>query len=403
MNSQQQTVLVVDDTPENLTVLGQLLRTDYRVKVAPSGQRALLIAAGDPRPDLILLDVMMPEMDGYEVLERLRADPTTRNIPVIFVTAMDGAEDEERGLKLGAVDYITKPIKPAVVLARVATHLELKRARDWLADQNSYLEAEVERRIHHNQVIQDISIRALADLAETRDSETGNHIRRTQAYVEVLASHLKPHPRFSPFLDDAMIRLVTKSAPLHDIGKVGIPDNILLKPGRLDPNEFEIMKRHSRIGGEAIDHAMRGELTAEEYAAVQIHCRLGAAAPTASLAASQAAPLGFLGIAKDIAMWHHEKWDGSGYPDGLAGEAIPIPARLMAVADVFDALVSKRIYKPAMPMADALAIIREGSGTHFDPDIVEALMANLDRFEAILNRYADTDETLAAKQQTLTA
>ncbi|NTV96574.1 MAG: two-component system response regulator [Thiobacillus sp.] len=399
----QQTILVVDDTPENLTVLGQLLKPSYRVRVAPSGQRALQIAVTDPKPDLILLDVMMPGMDGYEVIQLLRDNPATRDIPTIFVTAMDSQDDEEHGLRLGAVDYITKPIQPAIVLARVAAQLELKQARDWLKNQNAYLEAEVEKRMRDNQLIQDISIRALASLAETRDTETGNHIRRTQAYVEVLARHLSGHPRFAAFLSDPMIRMVVKSAPLHDIGKVGIPDHILLKPGRLTPEEFETMKSHSRIGGDAIDVAMRGELEEHEYETLQAHCRLGHSALEAAMEELEQVPLGFLAVAKDIALWHHEKWDGSGYPDGLAGDAIPIAPRLMALADVFDALVSKRIYKEPMSFDEAVALIRKGSGSHFDADIVAAFEANLATFRDILERFADTDETLAAKKRAIGA
>jgi putative two-component system response regulator len=196
MAANQPTILIVDDTPENLSVLGELLQPTYRVRAANSGRRALQIAHGKPPPDLILLDVMMPEMDGYEVLSALRSDPTTRHIPVIFVTAMDATEDEERGLNYGAVDYITKPIRPLIVLARVRTQLEVKRARDFLRDQNSFLEAEVARRMGENQLIQQVSIHALARLAETRDPETGNHLRRTQEYVRTLANGLKNNPAF---------------------------------------------------------------------------------------------------------------------------------------------------------------------------------------------------------------
>ncbi|HSG22505.1 MAG TPA: response regulator, partial [Azonexus sp.] len=202
MAASQPTILIVDDTPENLSVLGELLQPTYRVRAANSGRRALQIAHGKPAPDLILLDVMMPEMDGYEVLAALRADPKTRHIPVIFVTAMDGTEDEEHGLNCGAVDYITKPVRPLIVLARVRTQLEVKRARDFLRDQNSFLEAEVARRMGENQLIQQVSIHALARLAETRDPETGNHLRRTQEYVRTLAKGLKDHPRFSAYLTD---------------------------------------------------------------------------------------------------------------------------------------------------------------------------------------------------------
>ena len=231
------TILIVDDTPENLSLLSELLRPHYKVRAASSGQRALQVAASEPRPDLILLDVMMPEMDGYETIRHLQTDACTADIPVIFVTALEGSFDEERGLALGAVDYITKPIKPAIVLARVNTHLELKTARDWLKDRNTALEAEVACRMEENLLIQDVSIRALAHLAEIRDTETGNHLRRTQLYMNTLCQHLQSHPRFTDFLTDHNIQVLVKSAPLHDIGKVGIPDHILLKPGKLTPDE----------------------------------------------------------------------------------------------------------------------------------------------------------------------
>ena len=393
----QNSILIVDDTPENLSVLGGLLQPHYRVMVANSGQRALAIAARPPQPDLILLDVMMPEMDGYAVLRKLREDAETLHIPVIFVTAMDGDEDEEHGLELGAVDYITKPIRPAIVLARVKAHLELKKARDWLRDQNSWLESEITRRMRDNLLMQDVSIRALASLAEVRDMETGQHVRRTQAYVGVLAQHLQQHPRFSAYLTPTMIQMVTKAAPLHDIGKVGIPDHILLKPARFTPEEFEIMKGHSVIGGDAIDMALRAEISEPDYAVLQQHCELGGMALDTTLEDFEQAPLAFLAIAKEIALWHHEKWDGSGYPHGLSGDAIPIPARLMAVADVFDALASKRLYKDAMPVEQAAKMIQDGSGTHFDPDVVTAFTENLDQFKHILLRFADTDESLDQK------
>ncbi len=365
----RQTVLVVDDTPENLIVLGELLQPYYRVRVANSGPRALRIAASDPKPDLVLLDVMMPEMDGCAVLGRLRDDPATRDIPVIFVTAMDTVEDEQRGFDLGAVDYITKPLRPAIVLARVRAHLELKQARDWLRDQNAFLEAEVARRLGENLLIQEVSIHSLARLAETRDPETGNHLRRTQEYVRTLARQLQPHPRFAAFLSDRNIDLVARSAPLHDIGKVGIPDHILLKPGKLTPEEWEIMKTHAQLGSEAIEQAERD---AER-------------------------PVEFLALAKEITRWHHEKWDGSGYPDGLAGDAIPVSARLMALADVFDALICRRVYKPSMPFAQARDIIVAERGRHFDPDMVDTFLAVFDEFETIAERYGDSDESLIAK------
>ena len=362
-------ILVVDDNPENLTVLGELLQTQYQVRAANCGARALVLAELEPRPDLILLDVMMPEMDGYQVLERLRANLLTRDIPVIFVTALIGTDEEERGLLLGAMDYVTKPLRPAIVLARVRTQLDLKRARDRLKDQNTYLEAEVARRMRDNQLIQDISIHALARLAETRDLETGNHLRRTQEYVRLLATRLQRHPRFAAFLTDRAIDLLAKSAPLHDIGKVGIPDHILLKPGKLTPAEWVIMKTHAALGSDAIEHA---EHDAER-------------------------PVEFLTFAKQIARHHHECWNGRGYPDGLAGDAIPLPARLMAVADVFDALISRRVYKEPVACDEALAIMLAGRGLQFDPDILYAFTADFDAFCLIANRYADSSASVQAK------
>ncbi|MBK7984254.1 MAG: HD domain-containing phosphohydrolase [Candidatus Competibacter sp.] len=370
-----QTILIVDDTPENLLLLSELLQPHYRVRAANSGARALQVAASTPRPDLILLDVMMPEMDGYMVLERLKAESWTAGIPVIFVTALDRGSDEEHGLALGAVDYISKPIKPAVVLARVKTQLDLKLARDWLQDRNAVLEAEVARRLEENLLIQDISIRALAHLAEIRDPETGNHLRRTQGYMRALTSQLLEHPRFAEFLTEQNVQALIKSAPLHDIGKVGIPDHILLKPGKLTPEEWEIMKTHSRLGRDAIEQAERD---AEK-------------------------PVEFLRIAKDIAHYHHEKWDGSGYPEKLAGDAIPVPARLMALADVFDALIARRVYKAPISFERAVGIIREGRASHFDPDIVDAFLDCLDEFETIAARYADCEADILAKLERLSS
>ena len=355
------TILIVDDAPENLVVLSALLRPLYRVLAATSGEAGLRVAGGTPKPDLILLDVMMPGMDGYAVLARLQADPATRDIPVVFLTALAAATDEEHGLQLGAADYITKPIQPAVVMARVRTQLQAKQARDWMADQNATLEAEVARRMQENNLTQQVTIRALAHLAELRDPETGNHILRTSGYVRQLALGLRRHPRFAATLNERTVDLLARSAPLHDIGKVGIPDHILLKPGKLTPDEWTVMQTHSKLGSDAIEQAERD---------IEV-------------------PLEFLTMAKEIAHWHHEKWDGSGYPDRLAGDAIPISARLMALADVFDALISVRVYKPPMPYAEARAIIAAGRGKHFDPDITDAFLAGFDDFVAIAERHRE--------------
>ena len=374
----QQTVLVVDDTKDNLTIIGELLEPHYRVRLALSGERALKVAQIAPVPDLILLDVMMPDMDGYAVLERLRATPATSDIPVIFVTAMNATEDEEKGLHLGAVDYVTKPIRPAILLARIQTHLELKQARDWLMDQNGYLESEVKRRMWENELIKDISLNALAMLAEKRDNETGNHLHRTQSYVEALMAHLCDHPRFRDHLNAKQRELIAKATPLHDIGKVGIPDAILLKPGRLTPEEFEIMKTHAQIGATALEEAIKRVL-GKNFDMLKME--------------REDSPLAFIEMALQIAVSHHEKWDGSGYPSGLAVEAIPVSARLMALADVFDALICRRHYKDPVPIEKVVEIIREGRGKHFDPDIVDAFLSLQDQFIEIAHRFSDIPES----------
>lgn len=358
-NSSQATILVVDDAPENLNIMAELFNPYYRVIAANSGEKALRLLTRDPQPDLVLLDVMMPDMDGFEVFKRLRDQAI--DIPVIFVTAMNRVEDELHGLEVGAVDYINKPIVPSLVLARVRTQLELKQARDILKNQNSWLEAEVARRMQENDLTQLVSIRALAHLAEARDNETGNHILRTQGYVHSLAMQLKELPRFSAVLTPKYIDLLTRSAPLHDIGKVGIPDAILQKPGRLTPSEWEVMKTHAKIGADAI-------ALAESDVQTQVP---------------------FLKLAKEIAHRHHEKWDGSGYPDGLAGEQIPLSARIMAIADVFDALISKRVYKPAFSFEHAKALISEGRDTAFDPDLVDVFIANYPVYCAIAASHTD--------------
>jgi putative two-component system response regulator len=355
----KKTILIVDDQPAILASMTKVLTPTYQVRVANSGNRALTVATKAPYPDLILLDVIMPDMDGYSVLSHLKENKITQDIPVIFVTAMESDEDEEKGLSLGAVDYIMKPIRPAIMMARIKTQLTLKQAKDFLLDKNDYLEAEVARRMKENQIIQNVSIRALAHLAETRDPETGDHILRTQYYVKLLAQHLQKHPRFSNILNNHFIENLSKSAPLHDIGKVGIPDNILLKPGKLTPDEFIIMKTHAEIGAKAIENAEKDVKHSVE----------------------------FLKLAKDIAHWHHEKWDGSGYPDGLAGDDIPISARFMAIADVFDALISQRVYKPAFSFDKAREIIAAGRNYHFDPDITDIFLANYDKFIAIAQKY----------------
>ena len=367
------TILVVDDTPDNLALMSGLLKSDYRVRVANGGDKALKIATSDSPPDLILLDLMMPGMDGYEVCRRLKHDPRTIHIPVIFLTAKSGTEDERKGLELGAIDYITKPISAPIVMARVKNHLALNAMDKFLRDKNDFLELEVAKRTREVMAIQDATILAMASLAETRDSETGGHIRRTQFYIKALAEKLRDRPRFSWFLTDESINMLFKSAPLHDIGKVGIPDRILLKPSRLEPDEFEIMKTHTTLGHDAIERA-------EKLLSTNI---------------------AFLAFAKTIALSHQEKWDGSGYPQGLAGDDIPISARLMAVADVYDALISRRVYKQGMSHEKAVQTIIDNRGTHFDADIVDAFVEIQEEFRAIAHRFADSDRDSYQQQHLL--
>ncbi len=351
-----QKVLIVDDTPENIQILMQTLRDEYAIIAATNGEKALQLAAKSPQPDIILLDVMMPGIDGYEVCRRLKADPITSGIPVIFVTALSDEQDEARGLELGAVDYIAKPFRPILVKARVDNHLELKRHRDHLEDM-------VHERTRELALVKEVTVESLANLAETRDPETGGHIKRTQNYVRVLAEHMALYPVYADVLDTETIDLLYLSAALHDIGKVGVPDSILLKPGKLTPEEFEEMKKHTIYGRDALK-------VAED--------KLGGNS--------------FLHYAREIAYGHHEHWDGTGYPLHLSGTDIPLSARLMALADVYDALISRRVYKPPFPHSKSVAIIKEGRGTHFDPDVCDAFMELNEVFRRIALEYADFEE-----------
>ena len=360
MTEEQPSILVIDDTPGNLSLLNQLLREHYRVRLANSGPRGLELAAMAP-PDLVLLDIMMPDMDGYQVFQRLQSDPATRRIPVIFLTAKVGAEDEERGLAMGAVDFIHKPIAPSVVLARVRTHLQIRHWQTFLEDKSAWLQQEVESRVSEVFRLQEATIRVMVSLAEFRDECTGNHIRRTQDYVRLLADYLSRQPRDAGFLMPEQIDRIAKASPLHDIGKIAIPDHILLKPGRHTPEEFAIMQTHS-VKGESMLLRSLNEMGGDNA---------------------------MLRFACQIARSHHERWDGGGYPDGLAGEAIPLAARLMAVADVYDALRSRRPYKKAFDHAEAVDIIVQGKGSHFDPLLVEAFLALEGVFSEIATKLAD--------------
>lgn len=333
------TILVVDDTPENIDVLVGILRDDHRLKVARSGAQALKIVRAQP-PDLILLDVMMPEIDGYEVCRQLKADATTRHVPVIFVTAKIDLADELRGLELGAVDYITKPVSPPVVKARVRTHLALY-------DQNRELERRVMERTAQLHETRLKIIQRLGRAAEYKDNETGMHVIRMSHYSRILG--------LAAGMSEHEADLLMNAAPMHDIGKIGIPDRILQKAGDLDDAEWNVMQKHTRIGAEI----------------------LGADDST------------LLQMARTIALTHHEKWDGSGYPQGLSGEEIPRVARIVAIADVFDALTSKRPYKGAWSVEDAVDALRAGAGTHFDPALVELFLQCMEPVLEIKATFTD--------------
>lgn len=349
-------ILVVDDTPENIQILAEALKDDYVVIAATNGYKALQLAKKTPRPDLVLLDVVMPGIDGFEVCARLKGEADTKDIPVIFVTSLSDAGNEAEGLAVGAVDYITKPINASLVKARIKNQLELKEHQDRLREL-------VDERTRELKLTQEITIEAMGALAEYRDPETGGHIRRTQNYVRALATQLSLNPKYSSFLDDHTIELLYQSAPLHDIGKVGIRDEVLLKPGKLTEAEFEEMKRHAELGRDAISGLER---------------RLGHNS--------------FLRYAREIAETHQEKWDGTGYPYGLQADEIPISGRLMAIADVYDALISKRVYKPPLPHSEAVRIVAEGKGSHFDPDMVDAFLEIQEQFRDIALKFFDHDE-----------
>ncbi|WP_019917199.1 two-component system response regulator [Methyloversatilis discipulorum] len=337
----RQTILVADDTPENIDLLSAVLRQDYRVKVATSGEKALAIVNSTEPPDLILLDIMMPGMNGYDVCRRIKANPDRRGIPVIFVTAMTSIEDERLGLEVGAVDYITKPISPPIVAARVRTHLALY-------DQTRVLEDRVRARTAELFASRQQIIRRLGRAAEFRDNETGNHVIRMSYYARLIAQAIGLGPEAT--------ELLFNTASMHDIGKIGIPDAVLLKPGPLTKAEWAVMRQHPEIGAEII-----GEHDDE-----------------------------LLQTARTIALTHHERFDGSGYPRGLIGEDIPLFGRIVAIADVFDALMTARPYKPAMPIDETLQVMGRNTGLHFDPALMEVLPSVLPDMLRINATYADT-------------
>ena len=353
--NKQHIVLIVDDTPENLDVLGNMLDLNgYEVHVATNGSDALETAKTSPAPDLILLDIMMPDMDGYEVCRHLKADPELMKIPVIFISSLNMPDQKIQAFREGAVDYVTKPFQAEEVLARVNTHLQLKLHRDTL-------QLLVEQQTHNLVLAKEATIASMAIMAEFRDPTTGGHIQRTKHYVRLLAQEFI---QFS--LDPAgsgNMELLFQSAPLHDIGKVGVPDAILNKQGKLTEMEFTEIKKHTLYGSEAIK---RTEMI------------LGSSS--------------FLQYARELAEFHHEKWDGSGYPHGLKGKEIPLCARLMLLADVYDALISKRPYKEPFSHEEAFRIITQGDGRtipeHFDPDVLNAFHRLHTEFDRIRKGFS---------------
>lgn len=353
------TIMVVDDIPANLKLLEEMLQgRGYRVMQFPCGAMALKAAAKNP-PDLILLDIMMPEMDGFEVCRRLKADENLKEIPVLFISALDGTDDKVKAFSAGGLDYVTKPFQETEVLARVETHLELHRVRRELKKHNLQLEDLVREKVKEIAASQMATIIAISKLAEHKDEETGQHVERTQVFCRIIAQKLRENNRYAENITDAYIEDIYHAAPLHDIGKVGIADNILLKPGKLTPEEFEIMKTHVTIGATTL------QAVQERY-------------PDNA----------FINMGIALTQSHHEKWDGSGYPGGLVGEDIPLSGRIMALADVYDALRSKRPYKEAFTHGKSCEIIEEDGG-HFDPAVVEAFLAVESEFAKIRERMDD--------------
>ncbi|RMG33860.1 MAG: response regulator [Gammaproteobacteria bacterium] len=342
---EKQNILVVDDTPENIDVLKGILKDDYGIRAATNGQLALKIIEHH-RPDLVLLDVMMPEMDGYEVCRRLKSNPKTADIPVIFVTAKTETEDEQTGFDVGAIDYITKPVNPALVRARVRNHLEL-------ADQHRACRRRVRERTCELEESQRTAIYMLGEAGHYNDTDTGVHIWRMAAYAAALARAAQ-----WPVEQAALLEL---AAPMHDTGKIGIPDNILKAPRKLTPEEWTIMQTHTEIG-----HRILSKSNTELFQ-----------------------------LAATVALSHHERWDGSGYPHGLAGEEIPEAARIVAIADVFDALTMRRPYKEPWPVEKALETLQQDAGSHFDPRLVERFLGIMDE---ILEIKADWDRKEQAQR-----
>ncbi|TCS40691.1 HD domain-containing phosphohydrolase [Reinekea marinisedimentorum] len=360
MSEEKEKLLIVDDEVFYIDILVDLLAKKYTVSVAKNGQQALDRIENGYCPDLVLLDVLMPDMNGYEVCQLLKMHESTQDTPVIFLTVKSDVESEINGFEIGAADYISKPFSMPIVKARVETHLALARTRKRLEYEKSLLEVKIRERTQEISRTQDIAMYCMSTVVEARDNETGAHIRRTQHYIKALADRLRKHPEFAETLTPDYIDMLYKSAPLHDIGKVAVPDAILLKPGKLTPKEWEEMKKHTTYGLQAL------ERTEVVYGSSS-----------------------FLKIAKEIVYSHHERWDGTGYPEGLFGKKIPLSARLMALADCYDALISRRAYKEPFSHEEARRIVIEGRGTHFDPYIVDAFIQLESAFVSIANQFVD--------------
>jgi putative two-component system response regulator len=344
-------ILIVDDLIENIDLLSRFLTSlDFEVQAARSGEEAL-ISVEQEQPDLILLDLMLPGLTGYEVCSRLKQSPATWHIPVIIITGNSDRDANIQAVGAGADDFLAKPFDRALLEARLKTSLRNKILQDQLYRYQHELEGMVQERTQQVEITQQVTVFSLARLAESRDTETGDHLERMRSYARELAEEMCSWEKFSGIMDNGFVTALYHSTPLHDIGKVGIPDNILLKPGKLSPREFDIMKTHTLIGGDTLR--------------------------AADLEAGQNS---FLAMGRDIAFHHHEKWDGTGYPDGLSGENIPLAARITALADVYDALSSKRPYKEPFSHEKSRSIILEGAGTHFDPDVIEAFLRREERF-----------------------
>ncbi len=354
-------ILIVDDSPEAIEVLDNALPKQYKRQVALSGEKAIkLLNTSEELPDLILLDVMMPGMDGYEVCRYLKRDERLKEIPVIYLSALTGTKDKVKAFEQGGVDYIEKPFQLEEVQARVDTHLKLRFFQKELEAHNRNLKQMVEEKVKEISESQMETIFALAKLAEARDKETGDHLKRIQIYCRLMAENLSMHPEYKDRINAEFIDTLKKASPLHDIGKVGVRDVILLKPGKLTPEEFEEMKQHTSIGAKTLKEVY--QIYPGNY---------------------------FIKIGIEIAQSHHEKWDGSGYPEGLCGEEIPLSAQIMALVDVYDALRSRRVYKEAYSNKKTQEIILQGSGKHFSSLIVETFLEFEQEFDKV---YAELKE-----------